>query len=80
MEKTDYKKDIDNKDSSKRLMGMRYLNHGLAMAWASIVLEAFGVQIGLPFNIGIKEVIFGTFIVGASLLGVTLLERLRPVK
>lgn len=73
------RKDIDGKISSKRTMGMKYLNHALYMAWIQYIIGvgyALYTQGPIPFT---TEVWYGIIFVGASLLGITLAERFRPL-
>jgi hypothetical protein len=80
MEKTtpELRKDVNGKESSKRRLGITFLEHGLVMAWAVLLLSiAQALFLGTPIGEISMMPIWAVLGAGTSLLGVTVLEKYR---
>ncbi len=73
--------DIDGKESSKRKLGIKLLNVGIAMAilyyLIGLGLSLFDKELGYEFPLDIWWTFMGT---GSGLLGITLVERFSTKK
>jgi hypothetical protein len=78
---TEQMKDIDGKESSKRKTGIKLVNVALAMALiyflSGLGMAFFNKKLEYPFPFDVWVTIMGA---GASLLGITLIERFGKTK
>jgi hypothetical protein len=78
---TEQMQDVNGKESSKRKTGIKLVNVGLAMALIffliGIGMSLFGKELKYSFPFDIWVTIMGA---GASLLGITLVERFGKTK
>jgi len=73
--------DVDGKESSKRKTGIKLVNVALIMAFLYFLIGLIMALLGKDFNYNFPFDIWVTIMgLGASLLGITLIERFGKIK